>query len=177
MRQKGSNYRCCLPALAGFARPQSATPDGFVSMRRFLGNSTSPSGIFGHIPLASDPASEEFRLVFGFRLGSLQKSPISAHRDSRVRCLVGYLFGYQRLGLAARCFLMLLLGIHTLPSSLSLHLSSPAVLQCNPIVVSVLSLERNERQLLPNLKRKTCFLGGGRNQIHNMRAPRKSPRI
>ena len=28
LRQGGSYYRCCIPALAGFARPQSIAPDG-----------------------------------------------------------------------------------------------------------------------------------------------------
>jgi len=27
-RQGGSNYRCCIPALAGFVSPQSIVPDG-----------------------------------------------------------------------------------------------------------------------------------------------------
>jgi hypothetical protein len=35
VRQKGSNYRCCLPALAGFARPKSASPDGTETMEGF----------------------------------------------------------------------------------------------------------------------------------------------
>ena len=45
LRQGGSNYRCCLPALAGFARPQSAFPDGTDTMGSFLRNSTTASGI------------------------------------------------------------------------------------------------------------------------------------
>src|ERR1700736_6005967 len=28
LRQGGSNYRCCIPALAGFVSPQSIAPDG-----------------------------------------------------------------------------------------------------------------------------------------------------
>ena len=28
LRQEGSYYRCCIPALAGFVRPQSIAPDG-----------------------------------------------------------------------------------------------------------------------------------------------------
>jgi hypothetical protein len=40
MRQGGSNYRCCLPALAGFVRPQSALPDDDLTMGRFPRNST-----------------------------------------------------------------------------------------------------------------------------------------
>ena len=28
LRQRGSNYRCCIPALAGFVSPQSIAPDG-----------------------------------------------------------------------------------------------------------------------------------------------------
>src|SRR6516165_11412515 len=28
LRQEGSNYRCCIPALAGFVSPQSIAPDG-----------------------------------------------------------------------------------------------------------------------------------------------------
>src|SRR2546430_3621686 len=28
LRQGGSNYRCCIPALAGFVSPQSKAPDG-----------------------------------------------------------------------------------------------------------------------------------------------------
>src|ERR1043166_6105288 len=28
LRQEGSYYRCCIPALAGFASPQSIAPDG-----------------------------------------------------------------------------------------------------------------------------------------------------
>jgi len=28
LRQGGSDYRCCIPALAGFACPQSIAPDG-----------------------------------------------------------------------------------------------------------------------------------------------------
>ena len=39
VRQKGSNYRCCLPALAGFARPKSAPPDGAGTMEGFARNS------------------------------------------------------------------------------------------------------------------------------------------
>ena len=70
MRQKGSNYRCCLPALAGFARPQSASPDGSHTMGRFLRNSTPPSGIFGYIPLASNRSSEECNERFGSGTGS-----------------------------------------------------------------------------------------------------------
>ena len=71
MRQKGSNYRCCLPALAGFARPPSAHPDGANTMRRFLGNSTSPSGIFSRTALASDRSPEEFELAYSERNATL----------------------------------------------------------------------------------------------------------
>jgi hypothetical protein len=28
LRQGGSDYRCCIPALAGFVSPQSIAPDG-----------------------------------------------------------------------------------------------------------------------------------------------------
>jgi hypothetical protein len=28
LRQRGSDYRCCIPALAGFVSPQSIAPDG-----------------------------------------------------------------------------------------------------------------------------------------------------
>src|SRR5450432_658743 len=28
LRQEGSDYRCCIPALAGFVSPQSIAPDG-----------------------------------------------------------------------------------------------------------------------------------------------------
>jgi hypothetical protein len=36
LRQGGSDYRCCIPALAGFVSPQSIAPDGdqiFVQQR------------------------------------------------------------------------------------------------------------------------------------------------
>src|SRR5690242_14424683 len=35
LRQGGSNYRCCIPALAGFVSPQSIAPDGIaISAKR-----------------------------------------------------------------------------------------------------------------------------------------------
>jgi hypothetical protein len=34
LRQKGSNYRCCIPALAGFVSPQSIAPDGAKISRK-----------------------------------------------------------------------------------------------------------------------------------------------
>ena len=55
LRQRGSNYRCCLPALAGFARPQSASPDGLRTMNPLRGNSTPACNFCStspHIPLA-----------------------------------------------------------------------------------------------------------------------------
>ena len=33
LRQRGSDYRCCIPALAGFVSPQSIAPDGAESSR------------------------------------------------------------------------------------------------------------------------------------------------
>ena len=33
LRQRGSDYRCCIPALAGFVSPQSIAPDGRESSR------------------------------------------------------------------------------------------------------------------------------------------------
>src|ERR1700720_2630863 len=38
LRQEGSNYRCCIPALAGFVSPQSIAPDGD---KQFAARSTS----------------------------------------------------------------------------------------------------------------------------------------
>jgi len=34
LRQGGSNYRCCIPALAGFVSPQSVAPDGTETYRK-----------------------------------------------------------------------------------------------------------------------------------------------
>jgi hypothetical protein len=34
LRQRGSNYRCCIPALAGFVSPQSIAPDGEETYRK-----------------------------------------------------------------------------------------------------------------------------------------------
>ena len=34
LRQRGSNYRCCIPALAGFVSPQSIAPDGNKKSRK-----------------------------------------------------------------------------------------------------------------------------------------------
>src|SRR5206468_10653664 len=34
LRQGGSNYRCCIPALAGFVSPQSIAPDGEETYRK-----------------------------------------------------------------------------------------------------------------------------------------------
>jgi hypothetical protein len=34
LRQSGSDYRCCIPALAGFVSPQSIAPDGKETSRR-----------------------------------------------------------------------------------------------------------------------------------------------
>src|SRR5437588_9595341 len=34
LRQGGSNYRCCIPALAGFVSPQSIAPDGGETYRK-----------------------------------------------------------------------------------------------------------------------------------------------
>jgi hypothetical protein len=34
LRQGGSNYRCCIPALAGFVSPQSIAPDGKETYRK-----------------------------------------------------------------------------------------------------------------------------------------------
>jgi len=34
LRQGGSNYRCCIPALAGFVSPQSIAPDGTETYRK-----------------------------------------------------------------------------------------------------------------------------------------------
>ena len=34
LRQGGSNYRCCIPALAGFVSPQSIAPDGTKTYRK-----------------------------------------------------------------------------------------------------------------------------------------------
>ncbi len=34
LRQGGSNYRCCIPALAGFVSPQSIAPDGAKISRK-----------------------------------------------------------------------------------------------------------------------------------------------
>jgi len=31
LRQGGSDYRCCIPALAGFVSPRSTAPDGTPS--------------------------------------------------------------------------------------------------------------------------------------------------
>ena len=36
LRQKGSNYRCCIPALAGFVSPQSIAPDGEKVRAKFV---------------------------------------------------------------------------------------------------------------------------------------------
>ena len=33
LRQRGSDYRCCIPALAGFVSPQSIAPDGMERFR------------------------------------------------------------------------------------------------------------------------------------------------
>ncbi len=121
MRQKGSNYRCCLPALAGFARPQSASPDGSDTMGRFLRNSTPPSGIFGYIPLASNRSSEECKL--GSRLGVGSFVPIGFSVSGLLRpkaCSV----------VSARGWLQ---DILTLPLTLPLtHLFVPSLFLSSP---------------------------------------------
>ena len=50
LRQRGSSYRCCLPALAGFARPQSASPDDPKTMTNLLQNSTIVVQILQPLP-------------------------------------------------------------------------------------------------------------------------------
>jgi hypothetical protein len=37
LRQRGSDYRCCIPALAGFVSPQSIAPDGKTVSREAIG--------------------------------------------------------------------------------------------------------------------------------------------
>ena len=54
LRQRGSSYRCCLPALAGFACPQSASPDDSKIMTNLLQNSTLVVQILQ--PLLEHPA-------------------------------------------------------------------------------------------------------------------------
>jgi len=52
LRQGGSDYRCCIPALAGFVSPQSIAPDG--------------KRIFSQEPQRATPNSKAFRRRSGW---------------------------------------------------------------------------------------------------------------
>jgi len=46
LRQGGSDYRCCIPALAGFVSPQSIAPDGKRIFSQELQRATPNSKAF-----------------------------------------------------------------------------------------------------------------------------------
>jgi hypothetical protein len=46
LRQEGSDYRCCIPALAGFVSPQSIAPDGKRIFSQELQRATPNSEAF-----------------------------------------------------------------------------------------------------------------------------------
>ena len=47
LRQGGSDYRCCIPALSGFVSPQSIAPDGKQIFSQELQRATPNSRAFG----------------------------------------------------------------------------------------------------------------------------------
>ena len=53
LRQSGSDYRCCIPALAGFVSPQSIAPDGRETSRRPARTQLpfTEAGCGGYLPL------------------------------------------------------------------------------------------------------------------------------
>lgn len=59
LRQSGSNYRCCLPALAGFARPESAAPDGPSSMGRDFWKLNCRGDFFKSHPACMQPTRSD----------------------------------------------------------------------------------------------------------------------
>ena len=75
LRQGGSNYRCCIPALAGFVSPQSIAPDGGQILLQTFDRATltAPRGEGGDIDkvrrFCLHRRRETFRVAFtGFSL-------------------------------------------------------------------------------------------------------------
>src|SRR5204862_8119768 len=57
LRQGGSDYRCCIPALAGFVSPQSIVPDG----DRLFAKNRLRAIVFSGFSLDSCPATSRSR--------------------------------------------------------------------------------------------------------------------
>ena len=85
LRQKGSNCRCCIPALAGFVSPQSIAPDGDELLAKFgcraiafalgLTSALTASGASGCI------ANMKWALVFLLVAGFTSCTTLSNRRD------------------------------------------------------------------------------------------------
>src|SRR5207249_10433945 len=57
LRQGGSDYRCCIPALAGFVSPQSIAPDGEQTFSQESQRATRNRGI-GILPMGTLAGSQ-----------------------------------------------------------------------------------------------------------------------
>src|SRR5205814_145022 len=58
LRHGGSDYRCCIPALAGFVSPQSIAPDGEQTFSQESRRATANSETFDEKIAAFTPAAE-----------------------------------------------------------------------------------------------------------------------
>jgi len=67
LRQRGSDYRCCIPALAGFVSPQSIAPDGNKLFAKDYANATAFSGNAAIAELATNGSNKGWRQSGVFR--------------------------------------------------------------------------------------------------------------
>src|SRR5439155_7789397 len=89
LRQGGSDYRCCIPALAGFVSPQSIAPDGEQIFSQESQRATRNSETFDEkSPRCARP-----------RLNPLSREPNCSLAEWEIRLYARYIGGIHK-----RCF-------------------------------------------------------------------------